>query len=102
MSTAVYRRFFKRRHDSMKAFLHSCGSLDELLPDLVEAGYEVINPVQTDARGMEPERLKREFGGDGQFPLTDRPTGCSGKEPGWDYERVEAAVRKAVLIRSHA
>jgi len=34
------------------------------MPDLVEAGYDVINPVQTNCRDMEPERLKREFGKD--------------------------------------
>jgi uroporphyrinogen decarboxylase len=48
----------------MKTFLHSCGSLHELMPDLIEAGYDVINPVQTTCRDMEPERLKRDFGKD--------------------------------------
>ena len=72
MPPAMYRRFFKprhaqlcdyvHRHSGMKTFLHSCGSLYELMPDLIEAGYDVINPVQTTCRDMEPERLKREFG----------------------------------------
>ena len=48
----------------MKTFLHSCGSIYKLMPDLIEAGYEVINPVQTNCTDMEPERLKREFGRD--------------------------------------
>ncbi len=74
MAPAVYRRLFKPRHaqlcacvhkhSRMKTFLHSCGSLYRLMPDLVEAGYDVINPVQTSCRDMEPERLKREFGRD--------------------------------------
>ncbi len=74
MSPEVYRRFFKPRHarlceyvhshSQMKTFLHSCGSIYKLLPDLIEAGYEIINPVQTNCRDMEPERLKREFGKD--------------------------------------
>jgi len=74
MAPATYRRFFKPRHarlcdyvhrnSRMKAFLHSCGSVYLLMPDLIEAGYDVINPVQTSARDMEPERLKREFGKD--------------------------------------
>jgi uroporphyrinogen decarboxylase len=51
----------------MHTFLHSCGSLYKLLPDLIEAGYDVINPVQTNSRDMEPERLKREFGKDISF-----------------------------------
>jgi uroporphyrinogen decarboxylase len=74
MSPAMYRRFFKlrhaqlcayvHRHSRMKTFLHSCGSIHALLPDLIEAGFDVLNPVQTNCRDMEPERLKREFGHD--------------------------------------
>ena len=77
MSPAVYRRFFKlrhrilveyvKKHSSMKTFLHSCGSIYELMPDLVEVGYDILNPVQTSARDMEPSRLKREFGADVTF-----------------------------------
>ena len=51
----------------MHTFLHSCGSIYKLLPDLIEAGFEIINPVQTIARDMEPERLKQEFGRDVTF-----------------------------------
>lgn len=74
MSPAMYRRFFKPRHaqlcayvhqhSRMKTFLHSCGSIHALLPDLIDAGFDVINPVQINCRDMEPERLKREFGRD--------------------------------------
>jgi uroporphyrinogen decarboxylase len=74
MAPAAYRRFFKPRHrqlceyvhahSAMKTLLHSCGSLYRLMPDLIEAGYDAINPVQTSSRDMEPERLKREFGKD--------------------------------------
>ena len=46
----------------MRTFLHSCGSIYRLLPDLIEAGYDIINPVQTMTRDMEPARLKKEFG----------------------------------------
>jgi uroporphyrinogen decarboxylase len=74
MSPQMYRRFFKPRHaqlcayahqhSRMRTFLHSCGSIHALLPDLIEAGFDVINPVQTNCRDMEPARLKREFGRD--------------------------------------
>jgi uroporphyrinogen decarboxylase len=74
MSPAMYRRFFKPRHaalcayahknSAMKTFLHSCGSIRAFLPDLIEAGFDVINPVQTNCRHMEPEGLKRGFGRD--------------------------------------
>ena len=77
MAPATYRRFFKprhkmlcdyvHRHSSMHTFLHSCGSIHALLPDLIEAGFEIVNPVQTACRDMEPDRLKREFGRDITF-----------------------------------
>lgn len=77
MSPDTYRRFFKPRHtrlcdfvhkhSTMHTFLHSCGSIHALLPDLIDAGFEVINPVQTACRDMQPERLKREFGNDITF-----------------------------------
>jgi uroporphyrinogen decarboxylase len=77
-SPKMYRRFFKSRHkaiiDRVKklnpniiAFLHCCGSVHDLLPDLIEAGVEVINPVQIAAKNMEPERLKKDFGKDITF-----------------------------------
>jgi uroporphyrinogen decarboxylase len=43
-------------------FLHSCGSIYELIPGIVDAGCDVLNPVQISAAGMDPQRLKREFG----------------------------------------
>ena len=77
MAPKTYRNLFKprhtqltdyvHRHSQMKTFLHSCGSIYQLLPDLIEAGYEVINPVQITSRNMEPERLKQEFGKDITF-----------------------------------
>lgn len=77
MAPEIYRRLFKPRHtvlcdyvhkhSNMKTFLHSCGSLRALMPDLIEAGYDILNPVQTTARGMDPTELKREFGHDITF-----------------------------------
>ncbi|MCH7226588.1 uroporphyrinogen decarboxylase family protein [Haloferula sp. A504] len=77
MAPDTYRKLFKphhtrlcayvHRHSSMHTFLHSCGSIHALLPDLIEAGFEVINPVQTACLDMEPDRLKREFGRDVTF-----------------------------------
>ena len=77
MSPTIYRRLFKPRHailcsyvkthSQMHTFLHSCGSIYKLLPDLIEAGYDIINPVQINSRDMEPERLKTEFGQDITF-----------------------------------
>ena len=77
MAPDTYRQLFKPRHtilcnyvkehSQMHTFLHSCGSIYKLLPDLIDAGFEIINPVQTNVRDMEPERLKHEFGADITF-----------------------------------
>jgi uroporphyrinogen decarboxylase len=77
MAPATYRSLFKKhhtrlceyvhQHSSMHTFLHSCGSIHALLPDLIDAGFDVINPVQTACRDMDAARLKREFGADITF-----------------------------------
>ena len=77
MRPETYRKLIKprqailcayvKKHSRMHTFLHTCGSVYKLMPDLIEAGYEIINPVQTSARDMEPERLKKEFGRDLTF-----------------------------------
>jgi uroporphyrinogen decarboxylase len=51
-----------RRNPNVAVFLHCCGGIYELLPGIIDAGIDILNPVQFSARGMEPERLKREFG----------------------------------------
>lgn len=68
----AYRELFKPYHQrlnalvhaksSWKTFIHSCGAVAELIPDLIEAGFDVLNPVQCSAEGMDPRRLKQEFG----------------------------------------
>ena len=50
------------RNTRMKTFFHCCGSIPHLIPHLIEAGVDILNPVQTSAAGMDPLRLKREFG----------------------------------------
>ena len=50
-------------HTRWKTWLHTCGSVTRILPHLVEAGVDVLNPLQTSAAGMDPAWLKRTFGG---------------------------------------
>jgi len=50
------------RNTRMKTYLHCCGSVKNLIPHFIEAGVDILNPVQTSAANMEPERLKAEFG----------------------------------------
>jgi uroporphyrinogen-III decarboxylase len=52
------------RRTRWKTFIHSCGSVYRLIPDFIQAGFDVLNPVQCSAVDMEPLRLKREFGRD--------------------------------------
>jgi uroporphyrinogen decarboxylase len=56
-----YFSFIKEKTDA-KLFLHSCGSVYDLIPDLIDAGVDILNPVQVSARNMDCSRLKREFG----------------------------------------
>jgi uroporphyrinogen decarboxylase len=51
-----------KRYTEAKVFLHSCGSVYKLLPDLINAGVEILNPVQVSAKDMDTHRLKQEFG----------------------------------------
>ncbi len=51
-----------REHTNWKTFEHSCGSIARLIPDLVEAGLDALNPVQTSAEGMDPRALKAQYG----------------------------------------
>lgn len=72
MSLDMYRRIIKPRHarylrtirDRTDAilFFHSCGSVVDLLPDFVDMGIQVLNPVQVSARGMGTAQLKRDWG----------------------------------------
>jgi len=72
ISPEMYREFFKFRHGKMwrrvkeltdvKVMLHCCGGVRQLLPDLIDAGLDAINPVQISSGGMESEKLKTDFG----------------------------------------
>ena len=45
-------------------FIHSCGAIRELIPDFIDAGFDILNPVQISASNMNPLELKNEFGKD--------------------------------------
>jgi len=50
------------RHTTWKTFIHSCGSVRRLLPDFIEAGFYILNPVQCSAAEMDPAELKQHYG----------------------------------------
>ena len=74
LSPAMYRRLVKpyqkqvwrfiKARSGLPLFLHCCGGIYPLIPDLIEAGVDILNPVQISAAGMDPVRLKAEFGRD--------------------------------------
>lgn len=47
----------------IKIFIHSCGSIEPIIPHIIEAGVDILNPVQISAANMEPGELKRKYGG---------------------------------------
>ena len=65
---ALYKPFNKavndwvHQHTAWKTFTHCCGSVRALLPDFAEAGFDILNPVQTSAAHMDPGELKKTFG----------------------------------------
>ncbi len=77
ISNAAYRDLYMPYHrqindlihagSNWKTFIHSCGSVWKLIPDLIEAGFDILNPVQCSAEGMDPRALKKTFGNDVVF-----------------------------------
>ncbi|MCF7708693.1 MAG: hypothetical protein K9N52_07330 [Verrucomicrobia bacterium] len=74
ISPRMYREFIKPRHSRLfsfikekakvpvKIFFHSCGAIEPLIPDLIESGVDILNPVQVSASGMDTRELKRKYG----------------------------------------
>ncbi len=79
VSPELYRKLIKPRHTKLfsfikrkarvpvKIFYHSCGAIAFVLPDLIESGIDVLNPVQVSATGMDTKELKKRFGADITF-----------------------------------
>jgi len=65
---SLYKPFYKRVNDwihentGWKTFIHSCGAILPIIPDIIEAGFDILNPVQTSAANMDPTVLKSRFG----------------------------------------
>ena len=53
-----------KKKTNAKLFYHSCGATYDLIPDLIEIGFDILNPVQVSARGMDTKKLKDNFGKD--------------------------------------
>jgi uroporphyrinogen decarboxylase len=74
MDLETFRKFFKprymilcdyvKKHSNMKIFMHSCGSIKQFIPDLIDVGIDILNPVQSNCYQMDLVSLKNEFGKD--------------------------------------
>jgi hypothetical protein len=70
---SLYKPFQKTLNDwvhqntTWKVFMHCCGSIVPLIPDMIDAGFDILNPVQTSAAGMDPQILKNRFGSEITF-----------------------------------
>lgn len=64
----LYFPYYKRvndwihRHTTWRTFKHSCGSVERFIDSFIEAGFDILNPVQCSATGMAPEHLKSRYG----------------------------------------
>lgn len=67
---SLFLPFYRQMNDwihsntTWKVFTHSCGSTFDLIPDFIESGFDILNPVQVSAKNMEAEQLKTHFGKD--------------------------------------
>ena len=72
MSPDAYRDLFQpfhkkvngwiHKHTAWKTFIHTCGAVEPLIGDFIDAGFDILNPVQTSAAGMDAAGLKRKYG----------------------------------------
>ena len=84
-----------KKHTQAEIYRHSCGSVYEIISDLIEIGVDILNPVQPLAKNMEPWRLKKEFGRDLTF--------CGGIDiqellPHKTAEQVKRGVKETIQI----
>ncbi|NMC20065.1 MAG: methyltransferase [Thermogutta sp.] len=101
LSPRMFRRlifpFYKRGLDwihentHFKVFMHNDGAIFDFIPTLIEMGVDILNPIQTTARGMDPKRLKAEFGD--RLAFWGGSCDCQRTLPFGTPEEVAAEVR---------
>ncbi len=60
----LYQKFYKeiKKNFDVEIFFHSCGAIAPIIPDLIEVGVTILDPIQTSAAGMNPKVLKEKYG----------------------------------------
>ena len=98
MFTDIFKPNLKRIADQAKGFdlkvmYHTCGAVREIIPDLIDCGVDILDPVQVSARGMEPAELARDYKGRIGFH-----GGISTQQslPSGTPDEIEMEVRRAI------
>ena len=107
LSSTMYREYYKPYHRKLwgrakelaphvKVLLHSCGAIEPLLDDLIDAGLDAVNPVQISCTGMDATTLKQKHAGQ----LTFWGGGCDTQEilPTGTPDQIRRHVRKQCSI----
>jgi hypothetical protein len=98
----LYKPFIKRINEWIhentpwKTFVHSCGAVKPLIPEFIDAGFDIFNPIQVSALDMEPSKLKKEFGKDIVF--WGGAVDCQEILPFGTPKQVSEEVRKNIDI----
>lgn len=100
----VFKPYYKRMNDwihahtDWKVFIHSCGAVSSIISDFIEAGFDILNPIQVSAKGMDAESIKAAFGKDIVF----WGGGCNPQEtmPSATPEQVYEETRRTAEILS--
>jgi len=84
------------QNTGMKVFMHNDGAIADLIPSLIEMGVDILNPVQTTAKGMDPARLKQEFGD--RLVFWGAACDCQGTLAFGTPEEVSREVKESVRV----
>jgi uroporphyrinogen-III decarboxylase len=107
----MYKPFYKKVNDwvhkntSWKTFYHTCGAIAELVPDFIDMGMDILNPVQCSATGMDPAFLKKTYGekivfwGGGVDTQRTLPLGTPGEVRRQVLERLEIFAPKDAGVK---
>jgi len=106
ISLHAYQELFKPFHRKLndwvhantkwKTFIHSCGSVANLIEDFIDAGFDILNPVQVSAAGMDPQTLKDRFGK--RLTFWGGAVDTQGTLPFGTPDQVRSEVRERIRI----
>lgn len=102
--TELFKPYYQRMNDwihantNWKIFIHSCGAVSQIIPDFIDAGFDILNPIQVSAKGMDAETIKTTFGKD----LVFWGGGCNPQQtmPTATPEQVYEETRRTAAVLS--